>query len=236
MCSTSSHCLRLEKEENLIPEKKVIIYDEFYPEPHAIRDIARDLNYYIKPNANYPGVEAHTQEFDWEEVRGELIEMTDDDCGCPGPKDPPFLQGKFRLALAADSITRPDLVHQDAQSWSGVIYLTLPAFCTGGVSFYRDKLTGAEELSLEWEEEVFGEHFDKPKDALRAIQQNYMKNPNNWHKIGEIPMKFNRLLLLQGHCFHGSTGVFGDSFDNGRLTQHFELYKDTDRRDYAETQ
>ena len=52
----------------------------------------------------------------------------------------------------------------------------------------------------------------------------YFKKDENWEKIGEIPMRFNRAIILMAKVFHGSSGIFGNTKQNGRLTQHFEFY------------
>jgi hypothetical protein len=49
-----------------------------------------------------------------------------------------------------------------------------------------------------------------------------------WEMIGQIPMRYNRVVLLMGQCFHGSTGIFGHNKESGRLTQHFEFYSPED--------
>ena len=52
----------------------------------------------------------------------------------------------------------------------------------------------------------------------------YCSDWGNWDQIGELPMRFNRLIVLMAQCFHASTGIFGDTPESGRLTQHFEMY------------
>lgn len=52
----------------------------------------------------------------------------------------------------------------------------------------------------------------------------YFKNDDNWEKIGEIPMCFNRAVIIMARVFHGSTCIFGQCKNTGRLTQHFEFY------------
>lgn len=54
--------------------------------------------------------------------------------------------------------------------------------------------------------------------------QSYMKDWSNWEKIGELPMRFNRAVVLMARCFHASTGLFGVDKESSRLSQHFELY------------
>jgi len=51
---------------------------------------------------------------------------------------------------------------------------------------------------------------------------------NEWEQIGEIPMLYNRAILLMSQCFHGSTGLFGNTVENGRLTQNFQFFSEKD--------
>ena len=207
-------------------KKSLVVFDDFYEDPMVVRTIAESLRFRRKPGATYPGSEAVDLTTDWEEVRQILIDRIDDDCGYPCPKDPPFDQGKFRLAMASDWETSP--VHQDVQSWSGIVYLSLPEHCQGGVAYYKDSRTGATELSEEWIDDVFGHLVGAPKGEQLAYQAAYMQDPQNWEKIGEVHAAFNRVILLNGHCFHNSTGRFGSCFGDGRLTQHFECYGERD--------
>lgn len=52
----------------------------------------------------------------------------------------------------------------------------------------------------------------------------YLGDWSNWKQIGELPMRFNGLIVLMARCFHASTGLFGKNANDGRLTQHFEIY------------
>lgn len=200
----------------------MIVVDDFYDDPHAVRARALSLSFRPRQQANYPGGEAH--DADQSAVRDRIRALIPNDCDCPCPKQPPFMQGKFRLALAADAQTRPDGVHEDVQTWSAIIYLSLPEHCDGGVSFYRHRATRALNATPEWEEFVrkkrgVPEGMDCVEDIRRELRER-----SNWELIGQVPMQFNRLVILNAHCFHASAGIFGDAPASGRLTQHFEFY------------
>jgi Family of unknown function (DUF6445) len=207
-----------------MPRTAFLVIDDFYKDPDAVRAAARKLTFRSKPGATYPGREAVVDEAGWDKVRKRIRRYIDDNCDCPCPKDPPFRQGKFRLALAVDEKTRLDGVHEDVQTWSAVIYLAQRRFCQGGIGLYRHRETGLTRGSPEWEQAVFGDMKRLSEATRKAKALAYMKDPRNWEQIGLIPMVYNRLVILNAHCFHASLGVFGDSLDNGRLTQHFEFY------------
>jgi hypothetical protein len=204
--------------------QSLIIIDNFYDNPHEIREQALSLSYKEKPDATYPGKEAFVNDYDWSSTRNRLSRYIDEDVSKQGPKNPPFIQGKFRLALAEDQIKRPDLVHEDVQKWSAVIYLSLPEHCQGGIGLYKHKESGYLASTDYWFQNTFQESLKKSPHILKEDVRNHFKNQNNWEKIGELPMLFNRAIILMAHCFHGSTGVFGTKAENGRLTQHFEFY------------
>lgn len=212
-----------------MPNKTAVVIDNYYPNPLEIREHALSLNYATKPFASYPGGEAFSTDYNWEEIRKDLRQHIDEEVDQPCPKNPPFLQGKFRLAIAADEKTREDLVHEDIQRWSAIVYLSLNNYCEGGVAFYRHKKTKALHSSPEWFAEVFPNLKELSREERITVLRKEFKDPNNWEMIGQIAMQFNRVALVMGHCFHGSTGVFGDQPSAGRLTQHFEFYSQNDK-------
>lgn len=202
----------------------LIVLDNFYEEPEKIRKLALSLDYQEKEDATYPGKEAYISNSQWLDTWNYLKDKIEDDVTFSGQKKPPFLQGKFRIALAADELKRKDLVHEDVQKWSAVVYLSLPNHCKGGVAFYRHKKTGCTSASKEWIQDTFSEVLSERPHSLKDELRKHFKDESQWEKIGEIPMFYNRVVILMAHCFHGSTGVFGAQKDNGRLTQHFEFY------------
>lgn len=211
-----------------MPRQSVIVLDDFYDDPDAIRSLALSLEYQRKPGATYPGREAIAPGRDWSDVRAVLRSYLDEPVDGPCPKPVPFPQGKFRLAMVQDEKERVDGVHEDLQPWSAVIYLSLPRDCAGqgAVGFYRHRATGATEFSDEWEREVFGKQAELPPEEFTPIYWAYMRDKSNWQEVQRIENCYNRALLLQAQCFHASLGVFGDTPERGRLTQHFEFYFD----------
>lgn len=208
-------------------DQTLVIIDDFYPDPDEMRQMALKLEYRRKPRATYPGVEAIAP-YDFTPVREALAEFIDDDVSGPCPKQPPFPQGKFRLALAQDEATRIDGVHQDVQPWSAIIYLSLPEHCRGhgAVGFYEHRDTGATSITEEWTAEVHRHlgitRLDDPDFGRRFLE--YMRDMRHWREIQRVENRYNRALLLKAHCFHGTIDVFGTEPANGRLSQHFEYY------------
>ena len=205
--------------------QSVIVIDNFYDDPNDIREHALSLNFYKKENATYPGLEA-VSDRDWEPTRLKLAEYINDDVTAPGLKNPPFAQGKFRIAIKEDEYTRLDKVHVDQQKYSGIVYLTSNELCQGGVAFYQHKNTKEvtfTEKFISHPELLFLRESSGPEQIKEQLFD-YFKNNDSWEKIGEIPMRFNRAVIIMARVFHGSTGIFGECKYTGRLTQHFEFY------------
>lgn len=205
--------------------RSVLILDDFYEDPLVMRNLALSLDFRPKDGAMYPGGEAYSDARDWEAVRQDIMQEIGigNIENVPANKD--FKQGKFRLALQQHEASRPDAVHQDVQRYSGIVYLANNENCRGGVGLYQCKLTGETAMSRIWIN-ALGKHFDVSINDSRfaSLMRAYCADWNNWNKIGELHMRFNRLIVLMARCFHASTGIFGEAPETGRLTQHFEMY------------
>lgn len=204
--------------------RSLIVIDNFYEDPEAVRQLALAQAWYRKPGATYPGREAVVPERDWEPERARLRAEIDEAVDAPCPKSPAFPQGKFRLAMAADETTRVDRVHVDQQRWSAIVYLTPDEHCRGGLALYRHRPRS----STTWDERWFiKNHSDilrLPPDERRAQILEFFRDPEQFEQIGLVPMAYNRAILLMAHVFHGTGVAFGDSPERGRLTQDFEFY------------
>lgn len=209
-------------------QQSLVVIDDFYPDPLAIREQALGLTFTSKLGATYPGKEAWIDDPRWLETRNTLASFVHQDLSGACPKNPPFLQGKFRIAIASDQQTRLDGVHEDVQPWSGVIYLAKPEDChaQGAIGFYENRETGLREANAEWWIFIslklgFAELNDEQR---KAAYWQYMRDESQWLELERVENKFNRAILLHAKRFHGSIGLFGDKPENGRLTQHFEFF------------
>jgi Family of unknown function (DUF6445) len=209
-----------------LAHQSLIVVDDFYENPDEIRRLALSQNYREKPGATYPGREAIAGEVDWSKERASLRQYIEDAVDGVGPKDPPFQQGKFRIAVSADQSTRIDGVHVDVQRWSAVVYLTLPEHCREGIILYRHRPTQSVFWQQDWLQKNFPEWFELPDQQFKSAILSYLKDSSDFEQIGLIPMAYNRAILLMAQAFHATGAVFGDNINNGRLTQHFEFYED----------
>ncbi|MCU7668526.1 hypothetical protein N7978_37260, partial [Bacillus thuringiensis] len=68
--------------------------------------------------------------------------------------------------------------------------------------------------------EKFG--CDNIKDFDAKYVMPISKDLNKWDITYEIPIKYNRLVLFKGSkYFHAITDQFGNSIEDGRITQNF---------------
>ena len=130
----------------------------------------------------------------------------------PWTKD--FSHGSCRLALAKDN--KPGRIHIDQSHWSGILYLTRDEDCRGGTEFFRHRRTGTDRVPMDvgsLKRIGYSSYEDMQKDILDTDALDRSK----WEHTMTVPMRFNRLILLQPHYWHTSGPSFGDSVENGRL-------------------
>ena len=196
-------------------QREYLVIDNFYKNPLDVRNLAEQAHYGKKGelSKNVPGIESLIPFYS-----PQIIQKFETAIGAKIQVDLDHNAfGRFRLALEKDQ--RKTKVHYDNTQWTAVIYLTPDEYCKGGTSFYRHKATGlisppsAEELSSLG---LTQEQFDREVVLADSLIE------NRWEATRLCSMKFNRCVLLRGsQYFHGSDQLFGDSFENGRLTQNF---------------
>jgi hypothetical protein len=180
-------------------EKTVIIVDDFYENPHEIREkILKEEDFEVK--GNYPGSRTkcllHRDEFKdikerFEKIVGKKIKYW-----------PDGYNGSFQY-------TTEDMkswIHRDLTEWGAVIYMSPNPVVSGGTTFYRHK-----ETQLEYAKN------DADNTNLDKDSQNY----DNWDVVDSIGNKFNRCILFKGKRSHQSGTYFGTDKESGRLFQTF---------------
>lgn len=187
----------------------VIVIDDFHPNPGALRE--RALNAEFQVGGRYPGLNSRQRiKIGWlEDVIGKIV-------GEPvhAPWGPDFSHGHFRLALASDD--QEARIHIDLSDWTGVLYLTLPEHCQGGTEFYRHLPTNTDRVpvtldalnALGYPDYDAMQHQILDTDAL---------DRSKWERSMLVPMRYNRLVLLQAQYWHTAGKSFGASVEDGRL-------------------
>lgn len=200
---------------------ELAILDDFLPDPDAARAWAAGLAY-TERGGNYPGTQTGPLRCD------ELMQQIANRLGRRIKWSSPD-NGVVRLTLA-DATARNDIHVDDetaieTQRYAAVLYLTRPEHCQGGTSFWRHRATGwlrrPDEATLRAagyadfrtflrRETPLGE--PRPFEQVTALRA-------GWQHLFTLPMRYNRLVLYKGHHFHAVDSVFGQGFEDGRLTR-----------------
>jgi hypothetical protein len=171
----------------------LIVVDNFYTDPDAVRNFALAQNFSVK--GNFPGT--RTASFLTQDVK-DAIEYNMQFAGkVTDWMDDSGYTGSFQLAVAQDRTW----IHSDYNNmWAAVCYLTPDAPHTSGTGLFRHKESG--------------DHFKTSSDHSGY---DYTK----WDLFDQIGNKYNRLVIYRGDMFHASLDYFGDTLYNGRLFQTF---------------
>jgi hypothetical protein len=182
---------------NLQYNKRIFVVDNFYSDPHAVREFAiqqefhDDLRY-------YKGRRTHEQFYvpgtkkSFENIIGQPINIWEQYDMC----------GVFQSCNPEDAL----VYHTDLQEWAGMVYLTPDAPFQCGTSMYAHKETKVRHTSDPGYETAFdGGYYDKTKFELVDV-------------IGNV---FNRLVIFNGKCIHAASEYFGQTVEDSRLFHMF---------------
>ncbi len=187
----------------------VIIVDEFLQDPCVVRETALKLTYPTQ-EAMFAG----RNSIERLAISG-LAEQVSKLVGEKlVPIEPLQSHGKCRLTLAEDQ--GRSRIHVDRSHWSGILYLSRKADCSGGTEFYRHRRTGMERWPIN-QDELAATGMATLEDVRREILEKDSNDPEKWELTMQVPMRFNRLLLLRPWFWHTASPGFGDTLDNGRL-------------------
>ena len=194
-----------------------LVIDDFYTDPHAIRQTALSLDFPApKAPPNFPGRNSRQKLL----VKG-IDEIVSDLLNEPLVGSTRDAHGHCRISLAADDAKRRYYVHIDPTAdWSGILYLSLPEHCRGGTEFYRHKELDTDRAPI-YEREFKAMGATSWTEASDKIIQRDSNDLSKWEHLMTIPMRFNRLVLLRPWLWHTAGPSFGDSLENGRLVQLF---------------
>lgn len=194
---------------------RLIIVDNFYSDPEAVRRLALSAEYKDVTQLNYPGYQS-LKTYNSESLQKKFTDILRRNLDVD-PSRHTF--GKFRIMLKETGSRLK--VHLDGLSdWTGLIYLNTPDSCEGGTAFYRHRPTGLDgKISKEKTQEL---GYDCWEDLERSIIEPDTLRPEAWEETMFVGMKFNRLVLFKGNeLFHCHTHSFGQNKSDGRMTQNF---------------
>lgn len=174
----------------------IVVIDDIYDDVNQIREFA--LSQQFDELGNFPG--ARTSNFLTESIQQKIEYAIGETVVDWHPMQ---YSGCFQIT---NNQSNNSWVHHDASNnWAGVLYLTPNAPVSGGTGFFKSKIDGSLVSS--------GQNF--PAEVLNDMSL--------WDKVSEVGNVYNRLVLFRSDQWHRSLDYFGDSLEDGRLTQVFFL-------------
>ena len=187
----------------------VFVIDDFLMNPDAVRARALSLKYEVQ--GRYPGLNS-VEKINIKGLDETISAIVREPVYAPWGSD--FSHGSCRVALASDD--QPGRIHIDQSHWSGILYLSRPEDCRGGTEFFRHLPTGSDRAPMDVET-LKGLGFSSYDEMREQILDTDVFDRSKWELTMTVPMRFNRLVLLQPNYWHTSGPGFGDSLENGRL-------------------
>jgi len=180
----------------------LIVIDNFYNDPEAVRDFALTRDYV--PRGEHGAVGHRTLEhYHFKGVK-ETFEKLLEGKVCKGKELGGWdyqTNGVFQHCMAED----PFVIHADSQQWAALVYLTPDAPPECGTSMFRHKETGLDSIR--------GDDWDIFKGNF------YDETP--FELIDKIGNKYNRCVIMDAKLIHAASQYFGDSIMNDRLFHIF---------------
>lgn len=172
---------------------ELMIVDNFYVNPDAVRNYALSLPFNV--TGNFPG--SRTKPYLPDDLKNAIQHWMNPVGKITNWFEGDGYTGAFQLTTAQDRTW----IHADHfNNWAGVCYLTPNAPHTGGTGLYRHRESGQfKRTDQDWE------GYDYTK----------------WDLFDRIGNKYNRLILYRGDLFHASLDYFGNDLNTGRLFQTF---------------
>jgi hypothetical protein len=188
----------------------LFVIDDFLRNAQAVRAQALSLTYAI--GGRYPGLNS-VEKLRIEGLNEVISELVREPVHAPWSDD--FSHGSCRISLASDEV-KPARIHIDQSHWSGLLYLSRPEDCQGGTEFYRHRRTGTDRMPMD-PESLRRVGYSSYEELQHEILDRDALDRSNWEHTMTVPMRFNRLVLLQPTYWHTAGPGFGDSLENGRL-------------------
>lgn len=196
-------------------QSKLIIVDNFYSRPDAVRQRALSSKYADITATDYPGFASRLR-LETEALERMFSELVRSELNLDSAR---FTWGGFRF-ITEESGKLPK-VHADvACDWAGMVYLTPNAPLSAGTAFYRHKETGFDAPPTDREARALG-YIDASEFDDRVIHRD-KADLSKWEQITCVGPVYNRLILFRGSDFyHAPLGGCGDSAESARLTHIF---------------
>lgn len=194
---------------------KMLIIEDFYPNPDAVREFALRTSFASAGKYNYPGWQSNKALHNdalreaFERHLGERIEVDTER----------YTWGGFRLITEeTGALTK---VHADvAVDWAAMVYLSPDAPMRAGTGFFRHRKTGLHAPPSDREAREMG--YEDAGEFELEVARREMADLDRWELVSSVAPVYNRLLLFRGcEFYHAPLGGFGNSPETARMTHNF---------------
>jgi hypothetical protein len=189
--------------------KDVIVVDDFYADPDAVREFAMN-NLEFQPS-NYHKGERATQRFILDGTKEKLEEIMG--LKITNWNHGGYANGIFQFCTA----DQPIVYHVDQQMYAAMVYLTPDAPPQTGTAMYRSKVNGIRKFP--GQESRMGQEY---VDVFKGLsnEMNFYDG-TQFEKVDEVGNVYNRLVIFNSSQLHAATEYFGDAIDNARFFHMF---------------
>jgi len=186
----------------------LIVIDDFLNDPEGFRQKALTLNYSLP--GPYPGLNSveRIQVAGLDQIIGDVVRAP-----LHAPWDSESSHLRCRLSLASNEVAK---VHVDPSDWTGVLCLNRPEDCRGGTELYRHIPSGTDRMPID-DASLRAAGYASHEEMQEEILEKDALDRSKWEMTLSVPMRFNRLILIQPKYWHTAGPGFGDSVQNGRL-------------------
>jgi hypothetical protein len=190
--------------------KRLFVVDNFYTDPHRIREFALKQTFY--PGEGAVGSRTRKQflfkgiKESFEDIIGEKIAIhTPDNFGW---EDEGSINGRFQSCTAGT----PSVYHCDSQGWAAIVYLTPDAPPQSGTSFLRHRGTKIFHNSqIDW----------NSGQGEQVFNQKTFLDSTPYETVDTVGNIFNRLVIFDGGLIHSGVNYFGWDVPSSRLFHIF---------------
>lgn len=198
----------------------ILVIDNFYADPHAVRAAALDGKYDASL-AYYPGMHSRIGKEETQELFGNLTRLL----ALLGDvrARPEYFWTDFSIVTtpASQMLAKQKHPHVDPTPLAGLVYLN-PDYEIG-TCFFRHRHTGLAVLQAPEEAERFYAWLDEFGEQSQP-ETYAVGDDGTWERLHAVAGKFNRLVMYAGNAFHSidmRDVAANPTMESARLTQRF---------------